>query len=90
MKATYGEVIENGEVVPKNIYKDPKTDSGFKKSAKGLLKIEQDEATGEYKLLTEVSSDEESEGCLETVFLDGKLYRETSLGEIRTRIEKHK
>jgi nicotinamide phosphoribosyltransferase len=35
MKATYGEV--NGESI--EIFKDPKTDSGTKKSAKGLLKV---------------------------------------------------
>ena len=36
MKATYGEVDGNG----REIYKDPITDDGTKKSAKGLMKIE--------------------------------------------------
>ncbi|MGJ8733656.1 MAG: nicotinate phosphoribosyltransferase, partial [Cellulophaga sp.] len=41
MKATYGEV--NGE--GREIFKDPITDDGTKKSAKGLLKIEKENGT---------------------------------------------
>lgn len=43
MKATYGEV--NG--VGREIFKDPKTDSGMKKSAKGLIAVYKDE-NGKY------------------------------------------
>lgn len=78
MKATWGQV--NG--VAKNIFKNPKTDSGFKKSAKGLLKVYRD-VDGKIKLKDQVTLEEENEGLLETVFLDGKLIKETSLAEIR-------
>ena len=45
MKATYGEV--NGE--GRDIYKDPITDDGTKKSARGLIKIVKED--GKYKLI---------------------------------------
>ncbi len=79
MKATYGEV--NGE--GRNIYKDPVTDDGTKKSAKGLIKITKE--NGVYKLHDEVSWQEENEGELKEVFRDGKLVQEEKLSEIRKR-----
>ena len=45
MKATYGEV--NG--IGREIFKDPITDDGTKKSAKGLMKIEKN--NGAYQLI---------------------------------------
>jgi nicotinamide phosphoribosyltransferase len=81
MKATYGEV--NGE--GREIFKDPVTDDGTKKSAKGLMKIEQIE--GEYKLVDQVSWDEEGKGELKEVFRDGKLLINWSLGDIRGRLK---
>ncbi len=85
MKATYCEVIEDGETLRIPIAKDPKTDSG-KKSAKGLLMVEK---TGEeYSLVDECSWKQEHKGCLETVFKDGKIIKETSLQEIRARVKK--
>ena len=79
MKATYGEV--NGKGI--NIYKDPKTDDGLKKSAKGLLKVNDDLTLKEC-----VTKKEETEGALEVVFINGELIKETSLDEIRKRISK--
>jgi len=81
MKATYGEV--NGE--GREIYKDPKTDDGTKKSARGLIKIIKD-AEGNYKLLDQVTKEEEKEGELKTVFLDGEITQETTLEELRGRL----
>jgi nicotinamide phosphoribosyltransferase len=77
MKATWGQV--NG--IEKDIFKNPKTDSGFKKSAKGLLCVVSEK--GKLKLLDQVSKDCENTGLLETVFIDGKLIKETSLSEVR-------
>ncbi|WP_299120132.1 nicotinate phosphoribosyltransferase [uncultured Winogradskyella sp.] len=79
MKATYGEVNGAG----REIYKDPITDDGTKKSAKGLVKIEKH--NGVYKLLDQVSWNEEQEGELKEVFRDGKLILNESLNEIRIR-----
>ncbi len=77
MKATYGEV--NGE--GREIFKDPITDDGTKKSAKGLIKIIKE--NGVYQLVDQVNWDEEGKGELKEVFRDGKLLVDTSLQEIR-------
>ena len=83
MKATYGEV--NG--VPTEVFKDPKTDSGTKKSAKGLLRVIKDE-DGEYTLEDQITPQQESsdENELVVIFKEGILYNETSLEEIRGRV----
>ncbi|WP_407556643.1 nicotinate phosphoribosyltransferase [Winogradskyella sp. 4-2091] len=81
MKATYGEV--NGE--GREIYKDPITDDGTKKSAKGLIKIEKQ--NGVYQLIDQVSWEEENQGELKEVYRDGKLLIDESLTEIRKRIK---
>ncbi|MGB1315716.1 MAG: nicotinate phosphoribosyltransferase [Chitinophagales bacterium] len=81
MKATYGEV--NGE--GRAIYKDPITDDGTKKSAKGLIKIVKE--NGAYKMLDNVTWKEEKQGELKEVFRDGKLLLDDSLSEIRKRIQ---
>ena len=80
MKATYGEV--DGEA--REIYKNPITDDGTKKSAKGLIKIEKQ--NGNYKLVDQVSWEEEQKGELKEIFKDGKLLVDDSLAKIRKRI----
>jgi len=79
MKATFG--IVDG--CPVNIFKDPKTDSGIKKSAKGLLRVNTDGSMSEC-----VSFEEEQEGLLHTVFKDGCLVKQITLSEIRTNLRK--
>lgn len=81
MKATYGEVLGDGRA----IFKDPITDDGTKKSAKGLMKIEWVE--GQYTLTDEVSWEEEQKGELKEVFRDGKLLIDQSLFEIRNLVK---
>lgn len=81
MKATYGEVDGEG----RNIYKDPITDDGTKKSAKGLIKITK--ADGQYRLHDQVSWDEERGGELREVFRDGKLLIDERLSAIRERVK---
>lgn len=81
MKATYGEV--NGE--PREIFKDPVTDSGTKKSAKGLMMVQRDDQ-GEYFMVDSVDPISETMGELETVFLNGEVVRETPFSEIRKRV----
>jgi nicotinamide phosphoribosyltransferase len=81
MKATYGEV--NGE--GRAIFKDPITDDGTKKSAKGLMKIELE--NGKYKLIDQVSWEQEKRGELKEVFRDGKLLIDQTLSEIRNRLK---
>lgn len=81
MKATFG--VVNGE--EREIYKDPKTDSGLKKSLKGLLQVYKDES-GKIKVKDQCTWEEESQGLLESVFRDGKLLKDFSLTEIRERL----
>ncbi len=83
MKATWCQI--NGE--PKEIFKQPKTDSGMKNSLKGLIQVLQDD-NGKYYAKDCVTKDEEQKSCLETIFENGKLVKETSLSEIRERLSK--
>jgi nicotinamide phosphoribosyltransferase len=80
MKATW--CMVDGEA--KEIFKDPKTDSGMKKSLKGLISVV--EKDGKYVALDCVEPYEEASGCLETVFENGKIIREFTLSEIRENI----
>lgn len=84
MKATYA-VVDNA---PRNLFKDPVTDDGTKKSARGLLHVSVDE-NGEFKLLDETTPLEESTGCLQIVFKDGKLYKMHTLKEMRERLSSY-
>lgn len=81
MKATYVEV--NGE--GREIFKNPITDDGTKKSAKGLLKVTKDQ-NGEYQLNDMVTFSETEEGEFQNIYVDGKFYNEVTLNEIRERI----
>lgn len=81
MKATSG--VVNGE--RRDIFKNPKTDSGTKKSAKGLLRVE--EENGSLVLYDNQTEEEEQQGRLETVFLDGKLIKQVSLAQIRKNVD---
>ena len=82
MKATYVEI--NGE--GRAIFKDPITDDGTKKSAKGLIQLYTENENLSYK--DECSIEEEKEGLLTTVFKNGELLKQQSLREIRRVISK--
>lgn len=83
MKATWCQV--NGKSY--DIFKDPITDDGTKKSAKGLIQIIFDTNKNEYFFRDQVDpSEEDASNCLETVFENGKLVKETLLSEIRNRL----
>jgi nicotinamide phosphoribosyltransferase len=90
MKATYGELWDNEklEVERREIFKDPKTDSGFKKSARGLMMVVKNES-GQLVLKDRVTPKEENspENLLEIVFKDGELIEEFTLANIRERLK---
>ncbi len=76
--------VVNGE--SREIFKDPITDNGIKKSAKGLLAVYKNEGSGAYELVDQVTR-KESDNCeLKVVFENGKLVKETTLAEIRKRL----
>jgi len=81
MKATYGEVKGEG----REIFKDPITDDGTKKSAKGLMKVVKE--NDRYVLIDQVSWEEEQTGELKEVFRDGKILIDQTLAEIRERVK---
>ncbi len=81
MKATYVEIDGVGQA----IFKDPKTDSGTKKSAKGLLRV--DKVDGEYVLSSDVTPDIEMGGELYTAFINGHIIVNDSIETIRNRVK---
>lgn len=81
MKATYGEM--NG--VGREIFKQPKTDSGMKNSARGLLRVDRN-AAGELTLKGGQSWAQERGGELKTRFLNGKLLNTEDLATLRQRL----
>jgi nicotinamide phosphoribosyltransferase len=80
-KATYIEV--NGIGI--EIFKDPITDGGVKKSAKGLLQVYKDE-NNKICLKDQCTWEEEGKGLLQVIFEDGKFYNETTLTRIREKL----
>lgn len=83
MKATYG--VVNGQSV--DIFKNPVTDNGTKKSAKGLLRVELEH--GEFVLYDQQTMTQEAQGELQLVFENGAFFNPTSLAEIRERLLNH-
>ncbi|MBK3779843.1 nicotinate phosphoribosyltransferase [Paraburkholderia aspalathi] len=81
MKAIYAEV--GGEQVA--IYKDPATDDGTKKSAKGLLRVEKE--GNDYVLYEQQTLEQFEGGELVPVFRNGELLVETTLAEMRARLK---
>lgn len=81
MKATWCQI--NGE--GKEIFKSPKTDSGMKKSLKGLIRI--DKINNTYVATDQVTPEQEQGGELQVVFENGKLIKEYSLEEVRKNVD---
>ena len=84
VKATYA-IVNNEE---RMLFKDPKTDSGIKKSQKGLVVVNKDD-NGKFFFEDNFVDNEEYKSktnLLETVFINGDLIKETSLDEIRTKL----
>ena len=80
MKATYVEV--NGE--GREIFKNPITDDGTKKSATGLLHVSK--VMDEYVLVDKVTWGEEEGGELQIIYRNGKFENQTTLTEIRSKL----
>jgi nicotinamide phosphoribosyltransferase len=70
-----------------NIYKDPITDDGQKRSLKGMLQVYQVEGShgkSDYLVKQECSQEEESQGLLKTIYENGKFFNQTTLTKIRS------
>lgn len=97
MKATYvelktpkyGDFADQGlntEIVGREIFKDPITDDGTKKSATGLLCVEE-LPDGKIGLYDKVSWNTEDSGLLQTIYKNGEFYNTTTLSEIREKLK---
>ena len=94
MKATYVEVTHKAEsgspafsVEGREIFKDPITDDGTKKSATGLLCVE-DLPDGSIGLYDKVSWATEDSGILQTIYQDGEFFNQITLSGIRETLAK--
>lgn len=65
-----------------NIFKDPISDDGTKKSLKGMICVTED-----LEVLTECTKEQEAEGILQVIYEDGKFFNQITLAEIRSRID---
>ena len=96
IKAVYAEFTDkDGNIIPVNVYKDPKTDrdtgAGFKKSQKGCCIVYEDE-DGEYNYTDGhdwLTASHSYLQKLRPVFRDGKLLVDESLETIRTRLNNY-
>lgn len=80
IKATWG--VVNGKA--RELFKDPVTDNGVKRSAKGLLRVEK--VDDNFVLYDQQDRAGESQGELQPVFVDGKLVNIQTLAQIRQRL----
>ena len=96
MKATYVEKatewLESDPPIPISfegfeIFKDPVTDDGMKKSAKGLLKVIQGENGLELKDQISWEELQQNDNLLKIVYQDGKFKNKVSLTEIREKLK---
>lgn len=94
VKATYGELINkfhnwgtgySEEIEAREIFKDPITDDGTKKSKKGLLRVDMD-SDGKLFCTDQCSKEQETGGLLEVVFLNGELTSPQTLSGIRDKL----
>ncbi len=85
MKATWAEVDGVGH----DLFKDPITDDGEKRSAKGRLAVLSDDH-GEMSLVQQATSEEEARSLLRPVWRDGRFERTQSFAEIRATLADHR
>lgn len=84
MKATYA--IVDGE--PVNLFKNPITDNGMKKSATGRLAVHK-RANGELYLIQNATAEQEAVSELQPVWRDGKFLRKQEFSNVREVLASH-
>jgi len=67
-----------------DIYKDPATDDGTKKSLKGMIRV--DEVGCEFIVKTGCTAEEEAGGALQIIYENGKFSNQQTLSQIRARV----
>jgi nicotinamide phosphoribosyltransferase len=71
----------------REIFKDPITDDGTKKSATGLLAVFENEINGSYELVDHCDWNTEESGELKVIYRNGHFKNRTTLSEIRNRLK---
>lgn len=108
IKATYAEILENlidetsGEVVStrigRELFKDPITDDGTKRSKRGLLQVFNNcsdsdgshlffDGRDDIRCMDQRTLQQSGGGVFQTVFLDGTLHNLQTLSQIRERVK---
>lgn len=82
MKATAG-VVED---VPQEIFKDPATDNGMKKSARGRLSVQKDE-NDQLFLIEKATLEQEAASLLEPVWENGEFLKYQSFADVRATLK---
>ncbi len=85
-KGAWFEVLEDGVREQYNIYKDPITDDGTKKSLKGFQFVH--EVSGEIEVVGEATEEVtfSNANLLKTIYKNGRFFNQTTLTEIRERL----
>jgi nicotinamide phosphoribosyltransferase len=87
VKSTYGEVFDaEGNRVGVEIFKDPKTDGGMKKSAKGLTAVYR--TKNGFALKDQATWDEVKNCAFVQVYKDGDVVKRWTLNEVRAEVAK--
>ena len=81
-KGAWFETLIDGVREGHDIYKDPMTDSGMKKSLKGLIMVDEN-----LVVHTQCTPEQEAMGILHVIYEDGVFYNQTTLAEVRTKME---
>lgn len=84
-KGAWFEILEDGVRTGYDIYKDPATDDGTKKSLKGLQAVFKDK-NKEFFVKSQCTELEETAGYLRIIYENGKFFNQTTLQEIREAI----
>lgn len=71
--------------IRRSVKKEPKTDSGTKVSARGLLRVELENGT--YVLRQDVSEEEEQGGCLRVVLENSQFFNHQSFADVRKNVQ---
>jgi len=90
----FARVVKNAQGIPVDyeyeveriaydIYKDPITDDGTKKSLKGMVAVDHN-----FNVYTQCTPEEEDKGILQVIYENGAFYNQTTLSQVRRNIEK--
>lgn len=75
--------MNNGKGI--DIYKEPVTDDGTKKSLKGKCAVFETDSV--YVVKTQCTEEEENTGLLQVIYENGKFFNQTTMSEIRAKID---